>query len=94
MADYFPDDVVYLQVDDDWMDASANEIGGVTWCPDQQHSTDIEYLLATPKRKAADAMYEVVKVLDDWANGEPGQHNSMTRCLMLAEAALDLADGD
>ena len=54
--------------------------------PWKVNDDDIEYLLATPKREAADAMYEALKNL-----APPITYPSRFR---KGQAALDLADGD
>ena len=72
--------------------------------PWKENDDDIEYMLATPKRKAADAMYEAVRkarqlasIATDWNLSEAeidGEMVSVYDLLREFKAVLALADGD
>ena len=63
-----PPDIIYLQYyGDDWyVDNIENpepaEGDEVTWCVDKINEVDIKYLLATPQREAAPAMFEAIRL--------------------------------
>ena len=65
--------------------------------PWKENDDDVEYLLATPKREAADAMYEIAQGLIDISNrrdiGDHGFYAAFFTLASKAEAVLALADG-
>ena len=69
----------------------------VTWCVDRIWDVDIKYLLATPEREAALAIYEALKMNLGWhkANLRDGPFNpagpNAIRLIEVTEAALELA---
>ena len=85
-------DVIYLQME---------ELEETTWCADKINNTDIKYLLATPKREAADAMYEALNGIEKYANvsltslvDRQEAMGDLNDIIEMARAALALADGD
>ena len=66
--------------------------------PWKENDDDIEYMLATPKRKAADAMYEACKYMLDhierFGLAHPDAGSEWWPVLDGPIAAIALADGD
>ena len=88
-------DAIYLQME---------ELEETTWCADKINNTDIKYLLSTPKRAAAEELYEAVRkarqlasIATDWNLSEAeidGEMVSVYDLLREFEAAVALADGN
>ena len=102
-----PFDVIFLQWQEDEAgdeyDGPYHDQDEVTWCQDCINDSDIEYLLATPERKAAGELLTVLEELIEelaqygdtgWYDMPSKEKGEDGRLITRGRAAINKARGD